>query len=127
MGAFESVKFGAEKTWGLSTVLLVVAAFGGVVQVIFNKMIDLEEHFKLWKDYRSTCEALQREQLLYRTRTEPYDEDDAFPVFVEKIESILNNEQQKWKQRQGQQQPQSPQTPPTPSPAAILRQPVKGV
>ncbi len=104
MGAFQEVHFFGNKNWGLDTVLLVLAALGGVVQVIFNKVIDLEEHFKLWKDYRSNCEALQNQRLLYLTRTEPYDEEDAFPLFVEKIESILNNEQQKWKQRQPAQQ-----------------------
>jgi len=90
--------------WGLDTVLLTIAAFGGIVQVIFNKVIDLEEHHKLWKDYRATCEALQNQRLLYLTRTEPYDEEDAFPLFVDKVESILNNEQQKWRQRQPHQQ-----------------------
>lgn len=104
MGVFQTVQFGKDQNWGLDTILLVIAALGGVVQVIFNKFIDLEEHFKLWKDYRSTCEALQNQRLLYLTRTEPFDEEDAYPLFVEKIESILNNEQQKWKQRQPAQQ-----------------------
>lgn len=100
MGVFQEVKFGESKSWGLDTILLVIAALGGVVQVIFNKFIDLEEHYKLWKEYRLNCEALQNERILYLTRTEPYDEDDAYPLFVEKINSILNNEQQKWRQKQ---------------------------
>lgn len=123
VGAVEALNFeftlhNRTATIGLNTVFQITAAVAGVFLVIFNKVIDLEEYYKLWKDYRSTCEALQHERLMYLTRTEPYDEDDAFPILVDKIESILNNETQKWKQKpQAQQQqpqgakqkPQAPQ------------------
>jgi hypothetical protein len=94
-----SVKFGPNDmyTFGLEAVMQISAAVGGVILVILNKQLELEEYYKLWKDYRSTAEALQQERVKYLTRTEPYDEEDAFPLLVEKVESILNNETQKWK------------------------------
>jgi len=82
----------------LDTLFQVIAALAGVTMVIIHKMYELEEYFEKWKNFRLTCEILQRERLMYLTRTEPYDEPNAFPLLVEKIEFILNKEIQKWKQ-----------------------------
>lgn len=81
----------------LDTVIQIIAAIGGVIVVIMNKLLELGEHQNLWKTYRQNAEALKQEKYMYMTRTEPYDEDDAFPMFVEKIESILGSELQRWK------------------------------
>lgn len=81
----------------LATLFQVLAAVAGIVLVVFNKLIGLEDYHKNWKEYRLTNEALIREKLLYLTRTEPYDEANAFPLFVEKVEAILNNETQRWR------------------------------
>ncbi len=83
----------------LEKVLLLGAAFGGIVLVVINKTLELEDYFKFWKEYRTTCEALQYERALYLTRSEPYDENDAFPILVQKVESILSKETQRWQQR----------------------------
>ena len=83
----------------LEKVLLMSAAFGGIILVVINKTLELEDYFKFWKEYRTTCEALQYERALYLTRSEPYDEEDAFPLLVQKVESILSKETQRWQQR----------------------------
>ncbi|MBX2844316.1 MAG: DUF4231 domain-containing protein [Flammeovirgaceae bacterium] len=83
----------------LDTILQICAALGGIVLVIINKFLELDDYFKFWKEYRATCEALQYERSLYLTRSEPYDEDDAFPLLVQKIESVLSKETQRWQQR----------------------------
>jgi hypothetical protein len=83
----------------LEKALLFTAAFGGIVLVVINKTLELEDYFKFWKEYRTTCESLQYERALYLTRSEPYDEDDAFPLLVQKTESILSKETQRWQQR----------------------------
>ena len=83
----------------LEKILLMSAAFGGIILVVINKTLELENYFKFWKEYRSTCEALQYERALYLTRSEPYDEEDAFPLLVQKVESILSKETQRWQQR----------------------------
>ena len=78
--------------------LQVVAALGGVALVIMNSFLELDEHHKLWKEYRVTCEMMRHERYMYLTGSEPYDEEDAFPRLVEKIEAISNSETQRWKQ-----------------------------
>ncbi len=94
-----SIKFGTadQYEFGAETVFNLLAGLGGVVLLILKNRLELEEYYKLWKEYRATAEALQQERVKYLTRTEPYDESDAFPLLVEKVESILNNETQKWK------------------------------
>ena len=81
----------------LSTIFQIFAAIAGVVVVILNKIVELESYQQNWKEYRLTQEALLQEKFKYLTRTEPYDEEDAFPMLVEKVEAIVNNETQKWK------------------------------
>lgn len=78
--------------------LVVAAAVAGIFLAFSNKLLELEEYFKLWKDYRVIAEQLEQEKLLYLTRTEPYDEENAYPLLVETIEDILNKNVQKWKQ-----------------------------
>jgi Protein of unknown function (DUF4231) len=84
------------KNEDIETSMQIGAAVGGIVLVVINKMLELEEYHRLWKEYRVTCESLQYERSLYVTRTEPYDEPDAYPMLVSKVEFILNKETQKW-------------------------------
>ena len=83
---------------GLDIYFQIIAALAGVALVIMNSFLELDEHHKLWKEYRVTCEMMRHERYMYMTRSEPYDEADAFPRLVEKIEAILNSETQRWKQ-----------------------------
>jgi len=95
------ITFGAFKIVqenNLVIYLQVTAALAGVALVIMNSFLELDEHYKLWKEYRVTCEMMRHERYMYMTRSEPYDEADAFPRLVEKIEAILNSETQRWKQ-----------------------------
>jgi ABC-type transport system involved in cytochrome bd biosynthesis fused ATPase/permease subunit len=95
------ITFGAFKIVqenGLGVFLQVIAALAGVALVIMNSFLELDEHHKLWKEYRVTCEMMRHERYMCMTRSEPYDEADAFPLLVEKIEAILNSETQRWKQ-----------------------------
>lgn len=95
------ITFGAFKIVqenDLGVYLQVIAALAGVALVIMNSFLELDEHYKLWKEYRVTCEMMRHERYMYMTRSEPYDEADAFPLLVEKIEAILNSETQRWKQ-----------------------------
>lgn len=95
------ITFGAFKIVqenDLGVYLQVIAALAGVALVIMNSFLELDEHYKLWKEYRVTCEMMRHERYMYMTRSEPYDEADAFPRLVEKIEAILNSETQRWKQ-----------------------------
>lgn len=82
----------------LSIILQLFAALAGVLLVIFNKMLELEEFYKNWKDYRETNEILVKEKILYLTNSEPYNTPGAFNLFVKNIEDILAKQVQAWKQ-----------------------------
>lgn len=81
----------------LSDFFQVLAAVSGILLVVINKLLELEEYYKNWKDYRATNERLEQERLLYLTRTEPYDEENAFPMLVENVEEMLSKQLQRWK------------------------------
>jgi hypothetical protein len=84
----------------LDLMIQITAAIAGIVMAYYNKVMDLEEYYKIWKDNRVNCEALEHERYSFLTRTGDYEiENLAFPKFVDKIESILNNDVQKWKQK----------------------------
>ncbi|MGF1534141.1 MAG: DUF4231 domain-containing protein [Bernardetiaceae bacterium] len=84
----------------VAVVLQITAALGGVYLAYLSKYEDLEKHFNIWKEYRATCEELLHEKYLYLAKAEPYDESDAYPLFVMRVESILHKETQRWMQIQ---------------------------
>lgn len=85
-----------------------MAAAAGVVMAIISKVVDLEDFHKRWTDFRTNSEAMQHQLFLYRTRTGEYDdEEEAFSKFVDHIESILNNDVLKWKQKSKQAEEQA--------------------
>jgi len=88
----------------LSGIFQIFAASAGIVLVVINKILELENYQKNWMEYRAMAESIEKERLLYATRTEPYDETNAFPIFVEHIEGLLTKEVQKWKSIPKQQQ-----------------------
>ncbi|HEY1430160.1 MAG TPA: hypothetical protein VGF39_00785, partial [Stellaceae bacterium] len=45
-----------------------------------------------------TGEALKKEKFLFVTKTEPYDSDDAFPILVQRIETLVSKENVTWAQ-----------------------------
>ena len=51
-----------------------------------------------WIEYRTTVAALKKEKFLFVTKTEPYDSDDAFPILVQRMESLVSKENVTWAQ-----------------------------
>lgn len=79
-----------------ATIMQITASLAGVFLVIINKLFESEEYYRNWKDYRITAEELKHEKIKYLTKTEPYDEEDAFPMLVGNVEAILNKEMVSW-------------------------------
>jgi len=75
----------------------VVAILGGAIAVI-AALMGLYQFQENWTHFRSTCEALRHEKYLYMTKTEPYDTEDSFPLFVQRIESLISTEHSSWSQ-----------------------------
>lgn len=70
----------------------------GVVIVILAAFQSLGQHHENWIEYRTTCESLKHEKFLFLTSTEPYDAESAFPLFVERVESLISKENSAWSQ-----------------------------
>jgi hypothetical protein len=82
----------------LAPIKLVVGSLGLLVAVIAG-VLGLYQFQELWTGYRTTCEALKQEKYLFITKTEPYDELEPFPLFVQRIENLISKEHSSWVQR----------------------------
>ena len=79
------------------SIKIAIGALGVVVAVIASLLglLQLQEH---WIEYRATAESLRKEKFLFLTQTEPYDKDDAFHRFVQRVEALLSKENTEWAQ-----------------------------
>ena len=82
----------------LAPIKLVVGSLGLLVAVIAG-VLGLYQFQELWTGYRTTCEALKQEKYLFITKTEPYDELEPFPLFVQRIENLISKEHSNWIQQ----------------------------
>jgi len=79
--------------------LRIVVGAAGVIIAVSEGVISLYKYQDLWIKYRATAEHLQREKLLYLTKAEKYkDAKNPFPLFVERVESILQSENKEWQE-----------------------------
>ena len=69
----------------------------GVVIVILQGLHQLYKFRDNWTEYRSASEALKREKYLFETGSQPYQREDAFPMFVRNAELIMGLENAGWK------------------------------
>ena len=89
--AFEAVD---QERW-IKVPLLIYSALGGTVLALMNNLLKTGNYYDQWKRYRSITETLLREKYLYLTKMPPYDGGDAFPIIVEKVEELLDDEEDK--------------------------------
>lgn len=73
----------------------VVSAIG-VIIVVIEGWLGLAKYHENWIEYRSICETLRHEKYMYLTRTGIYDTENPFNVLVERVESIISNENVNW-------------------------------
>ncbi len=81
-------------------VLQVFSAIGGILLVVISKQLELHEYLRYWKEYRATSEMLVQERFCFYTKVAPYDigEREAFSLLVQRVETILSDEKQRWQQ-----------------------------
>ncbi|MFH2033048.1 MAG: DUF4231 domain-containing protein [Bacteroidota bacterium] len=54
---------------------------------------------ELWHNYRTTCETLRKEKILFDNKVSPYDTaDNPKGLFVERVESMISKENTAWVQ-----------------------------
>ena len=70
----------------------------GLIVAIITAIVGLYNFQEHWVEYRTTCESLKHEKFLYLTKTEPYNIEEPFPLFVKRVESLISTENTKWSQ-----------------------------
>lgn len=78
-------------------VTLVVALLGALIAII-STSISLNQFQENWIEYRTTCESLKHEKFLYLTKAEPYQDEESFSLFVQRVESLISKENSAWSQ-----------------------------
>jgi len=75
----------------------------GIIIVIAEGMLQLNQFQTNWLTYRSTCEALKHEKYLYLAQAGPYaGADKPVVVLAERTESLISQEHAKWVSLQDQ-------------------------
>lgn len=87
-GASSSLILGISVSW-------IIGALGVVIAftAAFSQLQNYQEN---WIKYRTVSEALRTEKYRFQTDSSPYNGQDKFGRFVEKIESLLNEESNQW-------------------------------
>jgi hypothetical protein len=76
---------------------IAIGALGVFVAVIASVLGLLQLQVR-WIAYRTIAESLKKEESLFLTQTQPYDKDDAFHLFVQRVEALLSKENIEWAQ-----------------------------
>lgn len=75
----------------------IVIGFLGVAITVLESLINMNKHSENWIEYRSICETLKHEKHMYLYKTGVYKDDtNRFEYFVERIESIISQENINW-------------------------------
>lgn len=85
--------FGQGATWSI----MLIGVLGAIVALLAS-LLSLNQFQENWIEYRTTCESLKHEKYLFLTNAEPYNEDDPFGLFVQRIESLISKENSAWSQ-----------------------------
>ena len=74
---------------------IIIGALGLIIAAI-TSVLGLYKFQENWLEYRNTCESLRQEKYLFLTGVEPYNIEQAFPFFVQRVEDLMTQEQTKW-------------------------------
>ena len=68
----------------------------GVLVAILTGLLSLYRFQDLWVEYRLTAESLTQEKYRFLTGAPPYDSGDTLGALVERVESILSDQNSQW-------------------------------
>ncbi len=78
----------------------------GIVVAAIAAISSLYKYQENWIAYRATCELLKQEKYFYLTTTDPYQEEGAFNLLVQRTEMLISKENSNWTQHMNKQQKQ---------------------
>jgi hypothetical protein len=70
----------------------------GVAVAIAAGISALLKFQEQWIKYRTTAESLKKEKYLFLTKVEPYNTDDPLPMLVQRVETLVSQENTNWAQ-----------------------------
>ena len=77
--------------------LKVIVGITGIIVAAIAGLITLVKFQENWIEYRAVTESLKLEKFLFLSKAGPYKKNaDAFPLFVERFESLISASTQKW-------------------------------
>ena len=79
-------------------VIQFIVGFLGFLIAVIAGIVGLYQFQERWVEYRTTCESLRHEKYLYLTKSEPYNVKTPFPLFVQRVESLISIENSRWAQ-----------------------------
>jgi len=85
------------------TAKIMVSVLGASIAVITG-IISLVRHKDLWVEYRTVEESLKHEKYLFLTKTNPYDHEEPFKILVNRVESLISQENTEWRQLVSEQE-----------------------
>lgn len=83
---------------GKDAIIRICIGILGLVVAGITATLSLYKFQEHWLEYRTTCESLRHEKYLYLTRTVPYNIEEVFSIFVQRIESLISKENTDWLQ-----------------------------
>lgn len=83
--------------------LRIVIGILGLGIAVIAGLLALYKFEEKWIKYRTTAESLKHEKYRYLTHTIPYDGEDAFALLVQRVESLISQENRDWSQYVGTQ------------------------
>jgi len=81
---------------GETTDLRIYVGILGVIIIIITAIISLFQFQENWISYRTTSETLKHEKNLFLTKVEPYNIENHFSLFVQRVESLISKENTNW-------------------------------
>jgi len=77
---------------------LILLGIAGVIVAVIAGVLGLGQFQEHWIEYRTTCESLKKEKFLFQTKAEPYGNDDTFNLLVQRVETLVSQENTNWAQ-----------------------------
>jgi len=93
-----TIPFLAGYSSGEDETIRVCIGILGLIVAAITAGLSLYKFQEHWLEYRTTCESLRHEKYLYLTQTVPYNVEDSFSTFVQRIESLISKENTDWLQ-----------------------------
>ncbi|MBO8183836.1 MAG: DUF4231 domain-containing protein [Archaeoglobus sp.] len=73
-----------------------VIGFLGVIIAVSSGISSIYKFHENWIEYRTTAETLKHELYLFKTKSQPYDKENAFQELVQRVESLISKEHTQW-------------------------------